>query len=120
MKRILSFLFILAVCLVASSSNTISATNSKQEQKKEKVKVIWVSGIVTDEQGNLLNGVIIMVGRESESDILFGVESSDGGKYKIRLKSNQTLIFSLNGYESQKIEIKGKDEIDVVMKKLKK
>ncbi|PKO95687.1 MAG: hypothetical protein CVU12_08810 [Bacteroidetes bacterium HGW-Bacteroidetes-7] len=119
MKRILSFLLILTVCLAASSSNTISAINSKQDQKKEKAKIILVSGIVTDEQGNRLKGVIIMSVIESETDIPFGTESGDNGKYNIRVKSDQTLIFSLNSYESQKICIKGRDEIDIVMKKLK-
>lgn len=118
MKKIL-VLLIFAFCLGVSSSNTIAATNSKQDQKKEKVKAILVSGIVKDEQGNRLKSVIIMAVRESESDISFGVESGEDGKYVIRLKNNGTLMFSLNGYESQKISIKGREEIDVVMKKQK-
>ncbi len=118
MKKTL-LLLIFVMCMCVSSTNAINATNNKQDPKKEKVKGILVSGIVKDEQGNRLKSVIIMVVRESESDISFGVESGEDGKYMILTKNNGTLMFSLNGYESQKISIKGRDEIDVVMKKQK-
>ncbi len=119
MKKVLSLLLMISFCLFFSSSSEILAKNVNQDKKKEKVKVILVSGIVTDEQGNGLKGVIIMAVRESKSDMPFGIESVDGGKYNIRLKSNQALTFSLNGYETQIISINGRDEIDVVMKKVK-
>jgi len=123
MKRILSLLLMLTICATVSSSNVITAANSKQDPekgKKEKVKNIRISGIVTDEQGNCLKGVIIIFVRVSESEPLFGVETNKEGKYNIFINSDRTLLFSLSGYESQKIEIKGRDEIDIVMKKLKK
>ncbi len=126
MKKILSLLLMLTVCATISSSYTITAANSKQDpekgkkEKKEKVKNIRISGIVTDEQGNCLEGVNIIFVRISESEPLCGVLTNKEGKYNIFFNSDRTLLFSLSGYESQKIEIKGRDEIDVVMKKLKK
>ena len=123
MKRILSLLLMLTVCLVASSSNTISAANSKQDQekeKKEKVKRLIISGIVTDEQGNYLDGVSILPVRESDSEPPVGTVTHNRGQYNIFINSNRTLVFSLAGYESQKIDIKGRDEIDVTMKKIQK
>jgi len=123
MKRILSLLLMLTVCLVASSSNTISAANSKQDQekeKKEKVKRLIISGIVTDEQGNYLDGVSILPVRESDSEPPVGTVTHNRGQYNIFINSNRTLVFSLAGYESQKKDIKDRDEIDVTMKKIQK
>ncbi len=123
MKRVLTSFLILTVCAAVSSSNTISATNSKQEQekeKKEKVKRLIISGIVTDEQGNRLDGVVILPVRESDSEPPVGTITHNRGQYNIYINSNRTLVFSLAGYESQKIDIKGRDEIDVTMKKIQK
>ena len=116
MKKNLLFMF--ALCMALSSLNTLSAANNYQDPPQKKVKMILVSGIVTDEQGNRLKDVMVIVVRESESESPAGVVSGNDGKYNILTKSDRTLIFSLNGYESQRISIKGRDEIDVIMKKI--
>jgi hypothetical protein len=84
------------------------------------VKQIRLSGIITDEQGNPLRNVIIMSVRKSENDPVFGIESKSNGKYDLFLNSDSKLTFSLTGYESQLISINGRDEIDVVLKKINK
>jgi hypothetical protein len=97
--------------------NYSTALGCQQEKKQEKIKSIKISGIVTDEQGNRLNGVTILFVKKSESESQLGVVIRDNGKYQIVCESNRSLIFSLNGYESQKIDIMNRDEIDIVMKK---
>lgn len=122
MKRILYLLLILTVCAFVVSSNVTASTisqNDQKKEKKEKVKMLIISGIVTDEQGNRLEGVAILPVRESESEPLVGVMTNNEGKYNIVINSNRILGFSLAGYEYQKIDIKGRDEIDIIMKKIK-
>jgi len=123
MKRILTSLLILTICATVSSSNAIVAANCKQDQKKEKqekIKRLIISGIVTDEQGNRLDGVVILPVRESDSEPPVGTVTHNRGQYNMVINSNRRLVFSLAGYESQKIDIKGRDEIDVTMKKIQK
>ncbi|MDD2426023.1 MAG: carboxypeptidase-like regulatory domain-containing protein [Bacteroidales bacterium] len=112
------FFLILTVCLALGSLNMLFTRDNDQDPQKKKAKFIRISGIVKDEQGNRLKDVMVIVVRESESESPAGVVSGNEGTYNILTKSDRTLIFSLNGYESQRISIKGRDEIDVTMKKI--
>jgi hypothetical protein len=124
MKKILSGLIILVISAIFVSTDaaasTISQNDQKQEkqEKKKKVKRLIVSGIVTDEQGNPLDDVVVLPVSESNSEPPAGVMTRNGGKYSIIINSDRILMFALTGYESKKVEIKGKDEIDITMKKI--
>jgi TonB-linked SusC/RagA family outer membrane protein len=72
---------------------------------------ITVSGIVKDEKGELLPGVVIRVKGTSA-----GTTSGAGGKYSINTGiDNATLIFSFIGYASQEVAVGGRSSIDVTL-----
>ena len=73
---------------------------------------ITVTGIVTSaEDGWGLPGVTIQVKDTTKGEVT-GID----GDYTISVKSNDVLVFSYVGYQSQEIPVNGKTKIDVVMK----
>ena len=73
---------------------------------------INVSGIVTSaEDGWGLPGVTIQVKGTTKGEVT-GID----GDYTISVKSNDILVFSYVGYQTQEIPVEGKTKIDVVMK----
>ena len=73
---------------------------------------IKVSGIVTSaEDGWGLPGVTIQVKDTTKGEVT-GID----GDYTISVKSNDILVFSYVGYQTQEIPVEGKTKIDVVMK----
>lgn len=72
---------------------------------------IQVSGTVTDEEGNSLVGVNILVKNTNT-----GVVTDYDGKYSILVTTgDEILVFSFIGYESQEVKISGRTLIDVSM-----
>lgn len=72
---------------------------------------ITVKGIVSDETGEVLPGVNILV-----KGTINGTASNLDGEYELRiLQENPVLVFSFIGYEVQEIPVNGKNEIDVVL-----
>ena len=86
------------------------------QDDKEKVKAIKITGKVTDTKKKPLPGVTIFL---KEGDVFLGTTSGADGSYILRIPScleKFSLTFSFVGMETQKIEYKGKDTINVVMK----
>ena len=76
-----------------------------------KAQEIQVSGFVTSkEDGYGLPGVTIQVKGTTQ-----GTVTDIDGDYSINAKSNDTLIFSYVGYQTQNIAVQGRNKIDVVM-----
>lgn len=72
---------------------------------------ISVSGVIKDEKGELLPGVVIRVKGTSN-----GTTSGAGGKYNINTGiDNATLIFSFIGYNTQEIAVAGRTTIDLTL-----
>lgn len=71
-----------------------------------------ISGFVTDSKGSPLAGVSV---KESSKN---GTTTDENGKFSITLKSGSTTVleFSYIGYLNQKVNIKGKSTIAVVLK----
>lgn len=70
-----------------------------------------ISGTVTEENGNPLPGATILV-----EGTVVGTNSDAKGKYTIESSSeNQVLVFSFMGYQTQKVPIKDKTIIDIVL-----
>ena len=73
---------------------------------------LTVAGTVTDENGNPLPGVNMMVERTT-----IGTISDINGKYTLNVPDrNGVLVFTFVGYSSQKIPVEGRAVIDVQMK----
>lgn len=86
------------------------------QDDKEKVKAIKITGKVTDTKKKPLPGVTIFL---KEGEVFLGTTSGADGKYTLEIPSTLKkffLNFTFVGMESQKIEYKGKDTINVVMK----
>lgn len=71
-----------------------------------------ISGIISDELGMPMPGVTVVVEGTQK-----GAVSGFTGEYRIKLESNQdVLVFSSLGYETQRVEVGDKMNVDVVMK----
>lgn len=88
--------------------------------EKDNRKLIFISGKVTNEKEEPLVDVIIRSKRHPKdigTDVYYRTNKS--GIYKLGTSDNGTLLFSLEGYETQEIPVNKRDEINVVMKKAK-
>jgi TonB-linked SusC/RagA family outer membrane protein len=68
-----------------------------------------INGAVTDEEGETLVGVYVRVKEDSKR----GVATDKDGKFSIRAKDSETLIFTLIGYQQRQVLVKnlGKNPI---------
>jgi TonB-linked SusC/RagA family outer membrane protein len=70
-----------------------------------------VSGIVKDEEGEVLIGVSVQIAE----NMTVGTITDVNGKFSIEVESNHTLVFSYLGCTTQKIKVRGKKNINVAM-----
>ncbi|MFC4673725.1 SusC/RagA family TonB-linked outer membrane protein [Dysgonomonas termitidis] len=73
---------------------------------------LTVMGKITDENKEPLTGAIIVVKNQPG----LGTSADVDGNYKIKAGTNDVLVFSFMGFETQEIAISGKSEINVVLK----
>ena len=79
-------------------------------------QTISVSGVVTDSQdGTPVIGATVMAENLS-GKIVAGVSTDNNGKYIINVHSDDVLVFSIIGYETLKVPVKGRKKIDVTLK----
>ncbi|MFK8303400.1 von Willebrand factor type A domain-containing protein [Capnocytophaga stomatis] len=70
-----------------------------------------LSGTVTDESGNALPGVNIVIKGTTK-----GTQTDFNGKYAIRVKPKDILVFSYIGFETQEIIVKQQKTLNVALK----
>ena len=91
-----------------STYENLSEIGSAMEQQKH------ISGKVTDEKGNPLVGVTVLV-----KGTTLGVITDASGKYKIsNVPQDASLIFSFIGMTTQEIPSGGREMIDIVLKEV--
>lgn len=79
-------------------------------------QTISVSGVVTDSQdGTPVIGATVMAENLS-GKVIAGVSTDNNGKYIINAHSDDVLVFSIIGYETLKVPVKGRKKIDVTLK----
>ncbi|MFD2538766.1 TonB-dependent receptor [Sphingobacterium chuzhouense] len=86
----------------------------KKEELSHSMKVFQktLRGTVTDEQGNPLSGVSVVV-----KGTTTGTSTDQEGRYEIELPSaSSVLVFSIIGYTPQEIPAQGDTELSVVLK----
>lgn len=90
------------------NGKTIIIRRQAVNQEKGKTKVI--TGKVTDEQGNALPGVTVMIKGTS-----LGTATGADGEYRLEIPGGgeQILVFSFIGMKSQEIPIGSKNQLDV-------
>ncbi len=94
-------LFSVLVCVTVSSWSTSAQDNPTE-----------ISGKVTDQNGEPLPGVVIIVKGTDSAAV-----SGDSGRYSIGTASGEdTLVFSMLGYESQEIRVGRQAVINVALK----
>ncbi|MGE6219843.1 SusC/RagA family TonB-linked outer membrane protein [Nubsella zeaxanthinifaciens] len=71
-----------------------------------------INGTVTDEEGETLVGVYIRVKEDNKR----GVASDKDGKFSIRAKDTETLIFTLVGYQQRQILVKNLGKAAIKLK----
>ena len=91
-------------CLFLAVLLTVSATNVFAQD-------ITVKGNVTDQQGEPVVGVSVMLG----SNQTVGTLTDLDGNYTISVPSNSSLVFSCIGYATQTVAVGGRSKIDVVL-----
>lgn len=95
MKKLIAYLVILSITAL-----------SIQAQSRT------ITGTVSDEQGTVLEGVIVNVKGTNVNTL-----SNYKGEYSIQISSTSThLLFSLIGFESREVKISGRSIIDVILK----
>lgn len=98
--------------LLANPGTSIKGAKTAQFTGKSKVAEINVSGKVSDEKGEGLPGVSVVVKGTSN-----GTSSNTSGEYSISVASDKSvLIFSYVGYVSQEMEVGSRGKIDIVLK----
>jgi len=75
-------------------------------------KDITVSGTVSDETGETLIGVTVIVKNQPG----LGTATDIDGKFKIKTGENDILVFSYIGFDNFEIPVKGQNTVNVVMK----
>ena len=86
----------------ASTASNALLVNSPLQQ--------LVSGKVTDEQGNELPGVNVLV-----KGTTTGTSTDASGNYSIQVSADNVLIFSFIGYQSQEVQVGARSTVDVVL-----
>src|SRR5690606_6890004 len=69
-----------------------------------------ISGIVTDEAGNPIPKVSVLVKGAS-----LGTATDDDGRYRLAAPAESTLIFSYVGFISQEVDITGRTTVNVTL-----
>jgi len=81
--------------------------------KPKAIKDKLLSGTVVDEQGHPLHGVNV----RTTAGIFQGVVSQFNGSYQITVHTDQTLLFSMVGYEQQTVQYTGQAFLQVKLKR---
>ena len=108
----------LKLILTAVLGLAVVVSGYSVEQKKEKqrkVRQIWISGLVTDINGNPLPGVAFLV---TQNGILGGTVTQNDGTYYFSCKNNDTIRTHYEGYISKIIPVNDREEINVVLEKI--
>lgn len=88
-----------------------SPAQTKQIVSQNVIKEYVVNGKVKNSSGETLQGVSVVVERSSK-----GTMTNKNGKYSIdNVADDDVLVFSFIGYETQKIPVEGRTEIDIVL-----
>ncbi len=96
---------------ITSTYVIIRPSQANQQQQKSNPDERTITGKVTDEQGEPLPGVTIMIiGTTS------GTATDVEGKYTLKVRAGNTLKFSFVGMKDQTVRIADKNVIDVTLK----
>ncbi len=105
---VLAFLGLGTENSVAQEKPVTEQTDSKYLYKPtDSTEKITVTGVVTDKDGALLPGAIIVI-----KNTIKGTQSDEFGKYSISVNKNDVLQFTYLGFENKEIIISS-DKIDV-------
>jgi TonB-dependent starch-binding outer membrane protein SusC len=109
-----AFLLFIVTVLNVSGSNTFSSKSNsdKATDAASTIQQNRIAGTVTDEKGNPIPGVTILVKGTTNGSI-----TDSSGKYVINnVTQKASLIFSFVGISTQEIPLNGRILIDVVLK----
>jgi hypothetical protein len=107
----LAGLGMVAMLLSGTYASAAPRNNFPIGNKIEQVKDITVSGRITGEGGIALRGASISVKGRSG-----GTSTNASGAYSINVPDNAVLIVSYVGYESQEVNVAGRNVIDLELK----
>ncbi len=89
----------------------IAITGRSIVQPKKSRETITVTGRVTDDSGDPLPGVSVVINQTTR-----GVATDQNGRYEILVKSDDVLKFSFIGFKDQTIPIEGQSKLNVALK----
>lgn len=99
--------------LMAVWSNPIMAMNNivtLAEMHKNK-NLVSVNGTISDEKGQPLPGVNVFDKATKKATVTDG-----SGKFSIAVEDGATLVFSFIGYDSQEIQVKGRQTLNITLR----
>lgn len=106
---VLFCLFILAPWSVAYAQDD-KKTEQTASQEKTKARTINVKGRVTDDNGNALPGVSVVINGTTR-----GVVTDQNGRYEILVRSDGVLNFSFIGFDDRTVPVENKATINIRM-----
>ena len=113
-KKFLQIMAILFIAVIGANAGHATAygalTKSSENATFRTFQEIDISGRITDETGQGLPGVNILVQGTSH-----GTTTDVEGDYNLRAEDDAVLVISSVGYEPQEIPVNGRSKIDVVL-----
>lgn len=82
-----------------------------QRQPRKPRETITVTGRVTDDTGDPLPGVSVVINQTTR-----GVATDQHGRYEIMVKSDDVLKYSFIGFKDQTVPVEGKDVLNISLK----
>lgn len=86
----------------------IVVKKAPKEQQPQERNIITVRGRVTDEKGNPMAGVSVVINQTTR-----GVATDRDGKYDILIRADDVLKFSFIGYKDRTVPVEGKAVLNV-------
>ena len=98
---------LILLCVIFLGTILISSAQDQAAQEE-----VTITGIVTDEGKNPLIGVNVSVSNAPGMGAITDVD----GRYSLKLKRYQTLVFTYIGYDKVEVLLKEQTQVNVVMK----
>jgi len=108
----LSGMMILLMGISFSTKSFTISTGNKPTSTLSFQDEIVVSGTVKDSDGPLPGASVSLKFSK------LAVQANTEGKFSLKVPANGTLVFSMVGYKTKEVEIKGESKIDVVLESL--
>lgn len=112
LSRKFGTIFTVALLVFSLVGKVYGKESSHKETSSQQQREISVRGLVTDEKGEPLPGVTVLVKGSTNQ----GTSTDFDGRYTLSVPSDATLVFSYVGFETKEVAVKGRTTINIQLK----